>query len=443
MSGRHPLPTGRPPAVDTAQQPSHNIQVPNTTPSRSPYAVSSAPEPNSVGAIPQNHTEAAAAPQSAAMERQASKPYINNTTAPPYRDEAEAFKHQLATIAEVKRQIQRALTLGPQPTSSSLQSRVEAVLALVQLRASSDVQTQAPPATVQPSEAQGFSRPGQAGNTASSPPQSPEEEAAWILVRMKTSSNTQTQAPPAMVRPEPNHQSRNARAQPQCPTTQEHVQQESQESRATGEDDGHTGRPASSELANPRSRRPPAQSKPQPKQKRKGDEGTEGEEPETKKPAKAKGGKPKEEQPRPFVCPCGSTFRRNEHLTRHQKCKHGRVRFECDICRNLFTRRDNLGQHRSLKHPKAGPAPEPRSLNVGLNGTMVDAPATSPALVTTNGEAQPGEEQAQPDNEHTQDTSNSAQPGDEDIQHGGSSESAAQLDVDDHLGLVPIQEDQC
>lgn len=211
--------------------------------------------------------------------------------------------------------------------------------------------TRRPTATVQPSEApseaQGSSRPGQAENETSSPPlsreeaasilvamrtssnryyqppqsqlpQSPEEEVARILLGMKISSNMQTQPP------QPDHQSWDARgAPPQTPTTQ----------------------------------------------KRKADEETEGEEePEAKKPATAKRGMPDPDRPRPFKCFCGKTFVRNEHLVRHRQCKHESERFECDICRVLCTRKDNLKQHRASKHPNAGPQPEPRSVIVVPDG---------------------------------------------------------------------------
>lgn len=84
--GRRLLPTSRP-----------------KTRAPQPRAASAARDPIGSGAIAQSKAESLPAPQSAAMMRQTSTPYINSTAPLPYRNEADAKKDLEDTITAVNR----------------------------------------------------------------------------------------------------------------------------------------------------------------------------------------------------------------------------------------------------------------------------------------------------------------------------------------------------
>lgn len=93
-------------------------------------------------------------------------------------------------------------------------------------------------------------------------------------------------------------------------------------------------------------------------------------EPERGKTAKAKGGGTYEKMKKPFRCPCGGSYRRKEHLTRHEEGAHKNVRYQCDICHTVLTRFDNLLWHKRQRHRDAGPAPKPGPLFLGPDGGL-------------------------------------------------------------------------
>lgn len=423
--GRHILPERRPRAVDTAQRPSSPFGV------SSPYEVSmscrtaledraSQPQPPVAAPGPINtRAMAVLAPESAPMERRASKPYINDHSAPPYSTRKEAIEHQSATIAYIEQQSNSYMNLGPRLNTT------DAVYTTDDANKPSG----------QRLEPEDSTRPGQAGTGTSSPlepsrimeavvalfkfsqkvgvfgPDRPqrvmaqpeawrEMEAARTLLQF-----SQNRPQRAMAQPEPSHGSPATRSLDEAlapgESTKEKLevpqqgqgqaQQEPRDFKRTGEDDGHTDGSASSVVATSGSRSPRPSSKPQLQRKRKRvqekeETGTE-KKSETKKSAKAKRTKPNEEKERKFVCHCGKGFTRNDHLTRHIETVHGieiegdvyKEMYQCDICGKLHTRKDNHKGHRDTLHPEAGPAPVPKSVFVVVH-------KKSSALVTANGQ---------------------------------------------------------
>ncbi|KAI1173123.1 hypothetical protein F4777DRAFT_581247 [Nemania sp. FL0916] len=54
-----------------------------------------------------------------------------------------------------------------------------------------------------------------------------------------------------------------------------------------------------------------------------------------------------------YHCPqCGSGFKRQENLKRHQRGHDGRSRFTCQICDKSFARSDILGRHTAIHNPR-------------------------------------------------------------------------------------------
>lgn len=189
--GRHPLPDSRP-----------KTQIPQDR------AASAARDPRGSGAIAESKSESVPVPQSAAMMRQTSKPYINRAAPLPYRNEADAKEDLETTITAVNR--------GHQPSNSDVkdgpiqqlpeagdssrpgQARIfngreyssrewEAAEILLSIFNSISVNDQPPPVKI-------FN-----GGECSSP----ECEAAEILVSMSKSIRVNTQPPPASYETQP------------------------------------------------------------------------------------------------------------------------------------------------------------------------------------------------------------------------------------------------
>lgn len=401
--GRHILPNHRPRAVDTAQRPSSSFEVSSyrTTleiRASQPHAAGAAPGPSSTGAISQNRAMAAPAPESAPMERQVSRPYINNNTAPPYSNREAAMKHQSATITYIEQRNNWYMGSGPSPNATD---------------AADEPSSQVP-------GPEDSTRPGQAKAGTSSPLEPSRKltaalalvqlsqvgTAALTLVQFSQDAWAQYRAQQAMARLEPDHGSPATRSPGDSALAPGDSQQGPRESKRTGEDDRHTDGSTSSVLASSGSRSPLPSSKPQAERKRKRVEDEEEQEKETekesktKKTAKAKGRKANKDDYK-FKCHCGKGFSRNEHLQRHEKNVHGieteggvRVKemFQCPYCDTRLSRKDNLDAHRKAKHPGGGPAPMPKSVFIDMDTkSIVYAPVPSPRLSQQTAKPEPAE----------------------------------------------------
>lgn len=336
------------------------------------------------------------APQSAAMERQVSRPYINNNTAPSYSNREEAIKHQSATIAYIE---QCCMYSGPRLNTTHAADTTRAAYATRAATRAGYTTHAANEPSSQLHEPEDSTSPGQAGTEASSSPE-PCSRMTAALTLLQFSQRAvvfpQDRAQRAMAQPEPNHGSPASRSlgdealapgdstKGKLEVPQQHAPQQGQgqgqgqqgprEFKRTGEDDGHTDGSASSVLTTSGSRRPLPNYKPQPNGKRKR---VEEEEPEqekekesgTKRTVKEEGRKSKQEKEYKLACHCGRPFKRNDHLTRHQETHYrmelegggiGFKRLQCNICGKPFTRKDNLQSHRNTVHGVFGHAPPPK-----------------------------------------------------------------------------------
>ncbi|KAG6357009.1 hypothetical protein INS49_014885 [Diaporthe citri] len=284
------------------------------------------------------------------MERRASRPYINNHTAPPYSNTEQAIEHQYATITYIERRNNWYKYSGPRlNTTDAVYTTDDANGPSCQLPEPEDAtcpgQDRAQRAMAQPEPYHGSPATRCPGAEALAPGDSTKD-------KLEVPQQEQGQG-----------------------------QQGPRELKRTDEDDGHTDSSASSV--------PLMNSKPQSRKRKRVEKKEEQEEPEqekendsgTKKVVKAKGGKPKEEKEHKFVCDnCGERFKRNEHLTRHEENAHGIEmeggvlgfeRFPCGLCGKWLTRKDNLKSHRNTKHPGCGPAPVPKSVFVDAENKII------------------------------------------------------------------------
>jgi hypothetical protein len=79
---------------------------------------------------------------------------------------------------------------------------------------------------------------------------------------------------------------------------------------------------------------------------------------------------------RVFGCPepdCGATFKRRQHMIRHQQSHTGQRQFVCSFesCNKSFTRHDNLNAHERRCHPNYK-RPENAKLKAESDGTFVE-----------------------------------------------------------------------
>lgn len=331
---------------------------------------------------------AVSAPQSTPMERRASRPYINNHSAPPYTNREEATRHQSATIKHIEQQ-QDSCYIDSSRWSNTTGDANEPSRQLT--------------------EPEDSTFPGQVGTETSSPVE-PCRKMAAALTLLQFSQGAvvfgQDGAQPATAQPESIH--RSPATQPPVDealapddltqdeleiSQQEQGQQEPREFKKTGEDDGHTDCSASAVSENWGSGRPLPNCKPQSvgKRKRVKEEEQKKEtekESKTKKTAKAKGSEPKAEKAYQLWCHCGEAFMRNDHLMRHERNVHGIEmeagvrgfeKFQCDLCSRRFGRKDNLKSHRNTQHLGAGPAPVPKSVFVDKDDNIIPgAPVRRP-----------------------------------------------------------------
>jgi hypothetical protein len=79
---------------------------------------------------------------------------------------------------------------------------------------------------------------------------------------------------------------------------------------------------------------------------------------------------------RVFSCPedeCGATFKRRQHMIRHQQSHSGNRQFVCTFhgCNKSFTRHDNLNAHERRCHPDYK-RPENTKIKSEMDGTFVE-----------------------------------------------------------------------